>query len=409
MVDTINSKYTFKYALIHSFYWSVFCSSYSFATVFLLSKHFSNSQIGIVLAIAGISAALLQPSVAAFTDTAKGISIEHMIAILTGTAGLFALTRFFLSDGFMVLAVLCILELSILCTLQPLVNALGMQLINRGIEINFGLARGVGSMSYAIISIILGVLVENLGAGSLTAASVGLYLALGAVSYAFMKRQNVAADKDSLCSENAKNVESTDHVPAHSLLTFLRHYKRFIAFLAAIALTFCSHSMINNYLIQIAEHVGGTAKDMGIANAISAALELPAMIAFGFLVRKVRCSSILKFSLFFFALKAAATLWATNLWMLYAAQTLQFCSFAMFTPASIFYVNEIVKKNDLAKGQAFMTSTITLGGVAASFLGGRLLDRSGAGGMLVFGFICAVLGFSIGILAVGKTRPLEYA
>ncbi len=410
MVNTINTnlKHTIQYAIIQSFYWSVFCSSYSFATVFLLARQFTNSQIGIVLGVAGLSSAFLQPAVAAFVDKAGKISIEETIVILIGMAAALASTRFFFSDSFMTLVLLFIFELSILYTLQPLVNTLGMRFINQGIEINFGLARGVGSMAYAIVSVILGALTQNFGAGSLPLISVGLYIVLGITVYIFMQRPAANSEGDALHPKSAIP-ENAGHGAASGLIPFLTRYKRFFVFLIAVVFTFCSHSMINNYLIQITKNVGGTAKEMGIANAISAILELPAMILFGFLFKKIRCSFILKFALFFFIIKAAVTLWAANVWALYAAQLLQFPSYALFIPASIFYVNEVIDRDDSTKGQAFMTSAITLGGVAASSLGGWLLDQSGTGGMLLVGLICAALGAVIGILASGKAKAKEYA
>lgn len=404
----INLKYTIKYSAVHSFYWSIFCSSLGFASVFLLSKHFRNSQIGIVFAVANILSVLLQPAVAAFADTARKISMKDLILILVGTAGALAAARCFLSEYFIVLSLVFILELTILLTLQPLVNSLGMQLINTGIGVNFGLARGMGSMTYAVFSVLLGVLVENLGTDSLPVVSVGLYIALGAAVYTFTKKQSPHTEGDAILSESIGVTDKTEIDDTNHLFSFFIHNKKFVALMAAVSLTFCSHSMINNYFIQITENVGGTAKDMGIATGIAAAIELPAMVLFGFWVKKIRCSSILKLSLFFFMVKAALTMLATNVWMLYAAQMFQFSSYALFIPASVYYVNEIIKKDDMAKGQAFMTSAITLGGVAASLLGGWLLDGSGAGRMLFVGLIAAALGFIIGFCAVEKVGVNEY-
>lgn len=404
----INLKYTIKYSVVHSFYWSTFCSSLNFASVFLLSKHFRNSQIGIVLAVANILSVLLQPAVAAFADTARKISMKDLIVIFVGMAGALATARCFLSEYFIVLSLVFILELTILLTLQPLMNSLGMQLINKGIGVNFGLARGMGSMTYAVLSILLGVLVENSGADSLPLVSVGLYIVLGAAVYTFTKKQSPHTAGDTILSESTGITDVTGIADTDHLFSSFIHNKKFVALMAAVSITFCSHSMINNYFIQIIENVGGTAKDMGIATAIAAAIELPAMVLFGFWVKKIRCSTILKLSFFFFVVKAALTMSATNVWMLYVAQIFQFSSYALFIPASVYYVNEIIKKDDLAKGQAFMTSAITLGGVAASLLGGWLLDSSGAGGMLFVGLIAAVLGFIIGLCAVETVGVNEY-
>ncbi|MBW7573215.1 MFS transporter [Caproiciproducens faecalis] len=397
-----------KYAGVHSFYWSVYCSSASFAAVFLLSKHFKNSQIGLVLAIANIFAVFLQPAVAAFADTRK-ISMKDLILILVGAAGVLAVSLCFLSSCFLVLAALFILQLIVLFTLQPLVNSLGMQLINKGISMNFGLARGMGSMAYAVCSVLLGVLVENLGADFLSVISVGLYIALGIVIYTFTNKQFPLAESAITHSESVETAKETENTHMNHSFSFFLHNKKYCAFLATVSLTFCSHSIISNYLIQITENVGGTAKEMGIATGIAAAIELPAMILFCFCVKKIRCSSILKFSLFFFVIKTVITMLATNVWMLYAAQLFQFSSYALFIPASIYYVNEIIKKDDLAKGQAFMTSAITLGGVAASLIGGWLLDGFGVDKMLFAGLIAAALGFILGLYAIERVEIKEFA
>lgn len=404
-IDTnhkIKLKYTVQYSAAHSFYWSIFCSSLSFSSLFLLSKHFSNSQIGIVLALANIFSVLLQPAVAAFADTTGKISLQGLTLILTGTAGAFATARGFLSGGVAVLAVVFILELTVLFTMQPLLNAMGMQLINRGIGINFGFSRGMGSLTYAVCSVLLGILAGNAGPDFLPWVSVGLYLALGAVIFTFTKKQPTGAAP---VQPEWVGARTDGKQPgSDKLFAFLVHNRRFTALMVAVALVFCSHSMINNYMIQIAKHVGGTAKEMGIATGIAAAIELPAMTLFTFLVRRIRCSSILKFSLLFFVIKTAITMAASSVWMLYAAQIFQFCSYALFIPASIYYVNEIIRKENLAKGQAFMTSAITFGGVIAGLLGGWLLDFSGVSGMLLAGLITAALGFLLGFYATEKVE-----
>ncbi len=386
---------TAKYSVIHGFYWSILCSNYSFASVFLLAKHFSNGQIGLVLALANIFAVFFQPAVAAFADRTKRISMKGLLAALTGLGGLFATVRCFISESIPALAAVLILELTVFFALQPLINALGMKLIDGGADLNYGLARGIGSMSYAVLSVLLGVLAERAGAGSLPIVSVVFYLMLGGSILLFVKRRPPAASPDPARSKKR---------PTGGFLVFLRSNKRFAVLAAAVTLIFCSHTMVNNYLIQIIQNVGGTTADMGIAQGISAAVEMPAMIFFGYLVKKIRCSSILKFSLFFFSVKAGLMAAAGNLPTLFAAQLLQCCAYALFIPASVFYVNAIIGKSDAVKGQAVITSAVTLGGVAASLIGGWILDGPGVRAMLCVGTLLTVVGFVIGLFAVEKTE-----
>lgn len=300
------------------------------------------------------------------------------------------------------IAVLFVFELTILLTLQPLINSLGMQLINRGIPINFSLARGIGSITFAVFCVILGNLVGQFGTDSLSVFSFSLCIVLIPAILLFTKKRLPHC----FTRQFIPNVEKEDKqvTQADNFISFVKHNKRFMVLIGAVALTFCSHQMINYYLIQIAQQIGGTTKEMGIATGIAAAIELPAMILFSIAIKKIHSSSIFKFSLFFFMIKAAMTAAASTIGILYAAQLLEACSYALFIPASIYYVNELLKKEDLIKGQAFMTSAVTLGGVAASILGGWILDSFGVKTMLFIGAFISILGLLVGLCSIEKPK-----
>ena len=66
-------------------------------------------------------------------------------------------------------------------------------------------------------------------------------------------------------------------------------------------------------------------------------------------------------------------------------------SFAIFVPASVYYINNLMPANDKIKGQAYMTTT-TLGGVIGSLLGGTLIDALSVPSMLLIATIISALG-----------------
>ena len=51
----------FEYACIHGTYWMFYGVASSFASVFLLARGYSSSQIGVTLAAANILAVVLRP------------------------------------------------------------------------------------------------------------------------------------------------------------------------------------------------------------------------------------------------------------------------------------------------------------------------------------------------------------
>lgn len=407
--------YTMKYAAIQGAYWSVYCASYSFLSVFLLSKDFSNSQIGLLLAIANIIAVFLQPAVASFADTTRRISLKNLSALMAGIAAIFAALIIFIPGAHMklLLSVILILELTILFSLQPMANSLGMQMINRGIALNFGLARGLGSISFAALSSLIGVLIAHFGPDAAPVVSFLMLLCFmaAAVSFRAPAQETISSPlvaSSSSGTDTAVPTSGTDNMEetqqeSLGILAFAKRYKRFMVLLLATAITFCAHTLINNYFIQITEAVGGNTQNMGTAIAVAAVVELPAMALFLPLTKRIKCSTILKLSFVFFLIKSILTFVAGSVWMLYVAQTFQFFSYALFIPASIYYVNLVINKHDLVKGQAFITCSITLSGVIASLLGGILLDGPGVKIMLFIGVIFSIVGL---VLCIPSTESV---
>lgn len=172
--------------------------------------------------------------------------------------------------------------------------------------------------------------------------------------------------------------------------------------LVGITFLFTFHNMNNSYLIHIITNVGGSSSDLGKALAVAAVTELPVMFLFSRLARRFPSSTLLMVSGVVFALKAAICMLASHMTLLYASQLLQMGSFALYMPASVYYVNHTMDDRDKFKGQAVMTGTNTLGGVFGSLLGGFLIDSAGVPAMNAAGFGLAACGCVLVLLFAGK-------
>ena len=58
------TKLMLQYCVLQGSYWASFCVLYAFATVFLLSRGFESSMIGVIIAVGNILGVILQPVVA---------------------------------------------------------------------------------------------------------------------------------------------------------------------------------------------------------------------------------------------------------------------------------------------------------------------------------------------------------
>ena len=67
------------YALIQGLYWAIFCLMVGFASVFLLDRGFTNSQIGLILGVSYLLSAILQPVVGSVFSR-RGLRLNNGIA-----------------------------------------------------------------------------------------------------------------------------------------------------------------------------------------------------------------------------------------------------------------------------------------------------------------------------------------
>lgn len=392
---------TLKCALLQGLYWMSFCSIYSFAAVFLLSKNFKNEQIGILLAISNIISVILQPTIGSLADKAAKIPLKSIISGL-------ALINMILLIGLIAVpgsgaanAVFYGGTLALTLTLQPLLNSLIFEYINEGTHINYGIARGVGSLSFALISSALGFLINRYRPAFLPFVCIGLLACLFLVVQTFPAAKAKEKQKAEADVPDEKNASG-------GFFSFLKKYDRFPFFLLALAFLFVFHTIVNTYLVQVMKHVGGSDGDVGLSLTVAAICEMPAMMGFGFLVSKFKSGTLLKFSGCFYVVRSLLFLFSTSVLAVNFAQLFQGLSFAIYVPASVYYINQLMNKEDKVKGQTFVVGSSTLGSVFGSVTGGWLLDHASVTAMLAVGTAAAAAGCLLLFYSV-KTRTEKLA
>lgn len=386
-------KLMIQYCILQGSYWASFCVIYAFATVFLLSRGFESSMIGVIIAAGNILGVVLQPMVASIADRSEKISLHKLTAMLSVIMILLLVLLYFVPNGLLAVAVLFLLTDTFLQVIQPLINSVSVYYVNQGVSVDFGSARGIGSLSYAAASYILGIVVEKFGTRSILMAGILVAMVLLVTVLSMPVLSSSAASR-----LGEKEPEQNDA----GLIVFAGRYKNFMLTLAGITLLFTFHNMNNAYLIKVIENVGGTSADMGRMLSIAAVTELPVMFLFSRISKHFKSSTLLMVSSAFFAIRAAGFMLAGNVMTMYLAAMLQIGSFALYIPSSVYYVNETMLDQDKFKGQAVMTATNTLGGVFGSLFGGFLIDNAGVGAMNTVCFAMAAAGAVLVFLFAGR-------
>ena len=389
---------TGRYCLLQGSYYGVNCAVIGYASVFLLERGMSPAGIGALIAAGNVLSAVLQPMTAGIADRSGRVTLKQMIrlaaaagAILSLLVGVFGSLKL-IAPLYMALAMIANLEM-------PLVNAVSVYFSNRGYRINFGLARGIGSLTYAAFSYGLGLLAGMFGADLIPWASMALYAAVFACCGLFsMKPGTTEAEEREVSARRPAR-------PRQRERSFFSRYRTFTLTLAGVVMLFAFHNITCTYMIRMMERFGGGSAEMGLALAVAAVCELPTMLLFSRLARRFRVSTLLAASAAGFVVKSLLLLAAWDVNMILAAQIFQAFSFALFIPASVAFTDQVMKAGDKIKGQAYMTAASTLGSVAGNLSGGIVLDASGVSAMLVLACAFALGGLmTVGAAAAGERR-----
>lgn len=391
-------QYNLEYAVMNGLNWMVFCATFTFAGVFLLGRGYSSTELGLILAVGNVLALPIQTVLADVADRSRRVTLLGLIAgMLTALLALAAGSCLLPGKSF-ALTVVYTLSLAGLQAMQPLVNSFSFYLSSWAAPINFGVCRSMGSVSYAVTSLGVASLAARVGVRAVPGTAMVLLALFLLVMLLFYVQRRKAGGAVSAASRADGPAESV------SLIAFLRKYPRYAVYLAGVALIFVGHSFINNFTIQLVENVGGGTEEMGRLGAVMAVLELPGMLGFGFLLKKVRCSSVIKLSLTLFTVKVTLSWLAGSIPALYGATMFQVVTYGLFIPASVQYALEVIEPQDAVKGQAFVTSMLTLGTVVSSLIGGRLIDLFGVSAALLVFAVMSLAGSVLAVLGTQKTQ-----
>ena len=380
--------WTLRYIIINATYFAVYSGIHAYASVFLLEKGFSNTLIGITLALANILSVIFQPFIAGLIDkqgklTNRNVSMASTALLLIGSVLLLII-----KSGIVVIFIIFALIYTVQMVYQPILTAMYFEYEAAGCHIYYGLARGLGSCGFAVVSVFTGKAIGWFGVNILMILDI-IFLTIALIVLYFFKKPEI------------KNAETGSTETAHNnLISFIKTYPFFMLFVAGAMCFFFAHNAINDYMIQIITPLGGTETQMGIAVFIAALLELPTMALIDKIMKKISCRNLLLISGAAFLVKTLLMLLAPNMVLVYISQAMQMLAYAVFIPVSAYFVNMTMARLDQVKGQAYINCSITLGGVFSSLVCGRLLDIKGPGFMLAVSLAVTATGLVIAFLAL---------
>lgn len=380
---------------LHCLYWPVFGGLQSFTTILLLDRGFNNTLIGLLVALGSITAVVVQQPVAAFADRSRKVELNQLICLICGL--LLPMVLFILLDLPAVLGlvgVAFVIYYAGIMMMQSLLNALGMELINRDYPVNYGRARGFGCLLAATSVWLLALLGDGAVHGMLLLSVIFLALLLVLTATLRMppRKEEAAFLKAPAAAKS-------------SIFSLFRKYRYFALLCVGAILNLSSFYIGGIYLIHVVAPFGGGSTEVGIAMAISGFAEAIPMYLFARVARRIRVLTLFRFSVLMIPLKPITFALAQSVGYAYFAQIFHVFGVALFFTSSVYYVNYIMSSEDRAQGQSIMVAVTLLSMVLASVLGGWGVDGIGITSTLWIGNVLAVLGGLVVFFTAGKIVP----
>lgn len=378
-----NSRFIFLCAS----YWTVCTVSNSFNSAYMQEAGYSTFAIGALIAVGGLLAALLQPVLGRICDrnpkvTWRGI-LRTLIFMFAAVCAIMLVVPAKIAAPMMGLLFL------LFNLMMPFVHGSAFIYRANGEYVNFGIGRGMGSVIFAGMAFIMGILTKQYGCRivplmGLPIVSV-LYFAL-----TLMPPTPKPAAQQAQAST--------------SLGSILARYPAFVVMLLATLLMLCANTFSGTYLLQILQSFGGTSRDLGLALAIQALVEVPTMMGTSLLLKRFRSTTLMLIAGCGFVLRAVCFTLAGSLTAAFCCLLTQMFGYAIYASVSVYYAAETIDEADRATGQALVTSMVAASTVLGNLLGGTLYSTFGLHFMLRCGIGMASAALVLAAVSVSMSR-----
>ena len=376
-------------------FWAMFAAIVAYQTALLLDRGFTNGEAGLMTSVRCLAGIVFQPLLGGFADRHPRVPLKGIVGVslafsLAAGVWYWAEPAMGLAQTALVWVVIGGLGVSS----YPLMDAMAVQFINDGMPIRYSLGRGLGSLAYAVVCVLLGLQVGQWGVETTLVTFLLLTAAEIALVFTYPTWRPKAPAEGRAAAERPQ-----------SALSLLRSTPRFTLMLAGVLFGLTAVLPLSNFLVNVILSRGGTAADLGLAMFLMGGFELPAAFLFPRLLRRLGSGRILVLSMFFGTLKGVALLLTWNLAGVLLCQPLQMLGYGLFTPASVYFVNESVPPADRVRGQTIMmVASNGLGGMLGGMLAGFTLDLGGANWMLAGCVACGCVSVLLCLLALPRKR-----
>lgn len=379
-----------RYNFLHLFYWFAMCCTNGFIAVFLQYFNMTNTEIGIVTGGSCILTIFLSPFMSSLLSKIKGLTIKKALTISFITNIVIFLSMIILPIPNYGIMILYMIMYALGLSTVPFLTMIAMNYISQGQDVNFGLARGIGSAAWAVSALLFGKIVDFINPTVLVFGySIFILLTL-LVVYTLPEYER----------------EETHQEKQGSVLEVVKKYKVFFMLLVGFCFMFAGATCIGTYLINIVKKLGGNTSLYGVCIFFMAFSELPFMTLAPKLMKKFDSVTLIVVASVAYVLRNFTICLAPNLIVVMIGMAFQGLSYGLFTGVITYYITYYLEAQDQLSAQTLLgIMTSGIGSTIGNILGGVLQDHFGLNTMFMFIYIVTVIG--VVIIFIAKKQSIE--
>lgn len=385
-------KLNLHYYLLQIGFWGGIGCFTGFQSVILLGRGFTSADVGVFVAVCNLAGILFQPWLGAWADRHPEISLKRIFLCCILAALALNLVFLFTRPGYLLTGLFFLFIGMAEVNSFTLIDAMAMQYLNAGAEISYSRGRGLGSLSYALMCILVGRQTALFGVESalVTHAVMLALLAIFILSFPAFPQEALP--------------RAEERGTPHSALAILQGNLPFALMLLAGFFGMMAVMPVDNFLINIIEGLGGNSSHLGLALFLKAASELPAAFLFERLYRKLGCQKVLLLSVAFMIAKPILFLLSGSLPVFLLVQPIQMLGYGLFTPGAAYFANENVAPEDRTQGQSMKSMPTGLASVSGNLIFGYAVTWGGTTAMLGFAAVSGAVGLLFALAALRASR-----
>lgn len=381
----MGKKLHYQYVLLQCSYYAVSACFIGYMVPVLQKQGFNHSQIGLFLGLRALFSVFFQPVIANLMEKFQAkIYFNHLIAVMVVMSMLMTGVQL-LQPNFFGTALVFIVYGIFTFGMISFIDAMSTLYFYKGKKIDYPVARGAGSLSYAISALLIGSLVE---ANTILTAQFFLFIPLLICILSIEKIKGLKLKHD-------------PNQPRVSFGKMFKEYPLFKNFLVAVIFSFVGKELSANFLIDVYRSLGGDNQSYGIGTFLLAASEVPAAILFTKLSDRFGIYRLMLLSFFFAFLRIFLITLAPSILFLNIAQVLQMFGNGLFWAGNIQFIRTILPAKYAVKAQAAVgVCYLGIGSGIGSPLSGVILELTNLKSLLSVASLLAFIG--VVVLAFGK-------